>query len=69
MTKEESQELMLHPLPEARRRLGDISGATLYRWAAQGKVRLTKLGGRTFMSSAEIARIIAEGISEAPKAA
>lgn len=68
--KTEEKGPMLYPLPEARRRLGDISAATVYRWAAQGKIKLTRLGGRSFISAAEVARIIEEGISvDEPKAA
>jgi hypothetical protein len=47
----------LYPLNEARERLGGASNASLYRWAKQGKIRLVKLGGRTFVSAAEIARL------------
>jgi hypothetical protein len=47
----------LYPLPEARAKLGDVSAASIYRWASQGKIRLTKIGGRTFISAGEIARL------------
>jgi len=47
----------LYPLPEARTKLGDVSAASIYRWASQGKIRLTKIGGRTFISASEIARL------------
>ncbi|HEY8161725.1 MAG TPA: helix-turn-helix domain-containing protein [Methylocystis sp.] len=50
-----------YPLPEARAKLGGVSAASIYRWAAQGKIRLTKIGGRTFISAGEIARIAANG--------
>lgn len=47
----------LYPLPEARTKLGDVSAASIYRWASQGKIRLTKIGGRTFISAGEIERL------------
>lgn len=51
----------LYPLREARAKLGGVSTASIYRWAAQGKIRLTKIGERTFISASEIARIVTEG--------
>jgi excisionase family DNA binding protein len=39
-------------------RLLSISRSTLYLLAAQGKVRLVKVAGRTLVPSSEIARLI-----------
>jgi hypothetical protein len=47
----------LYPIDEGRQKLGGVSAASVYRWAKQGKIRLTKLGARTFISAAEIARL------------
>jgi excisionase family DNA binding protein len=38
-----------------------ISRATLYKLAAQGKIRLVKIGGRTVVPESEIDRIASEG--------
>lgn len=47
----------IYPIDEACTKLGNVSRASIYRWAAQGKIRLVKIGGRTFISGAEIARL------------
>lgn len=47
----------LLPLPEFRRRLGNVSKATIYRWEHDGKINLIRIGGRTFGSEAELARL------------
>jgi hypothetical protein len=49
----------LYPLPEGRVLLGGISTATIYRLAAAGKLKLTKIGDRSFISDAEIERLSA----------
>lgn len=48
-----------YPLREASQMLGGISLATIYRLAAKGKINITKIGGRSFLSAAEIARLAA----------
>jgi excisionase family DNA binding protein len=45
---------------DACRALG-ISRATLYKLAAQGKIRFIKIGGRTLVPESEIDRLAAEG--------
>ena len=52
--------------PKARRVLDacstlGISRATLYKLAAQGKIRLVKIGGRTVVPEVEIDRLASEG--------
>jgi hypothetical protein len=47
----------LYPIKEARFLLGSISTATIYRLAAKGEIKITKFGDRSFISSAEIARL------------
>jgi hypothetical protein len=49
----------LYPIKEARSLLGSISTATIYRLAAKGKIKITKVGDRSFISAAEIARLSA----------
>jgi hypothetical protein len=51
----------LYPLKEARQLLGGVSPASIYRWASQGRIKLTRLGGSTFISAEEIARLAREG--------
>jgi len=38
-----------------------ISRATLYKLAAQGKIKLIKIGGRTLVPESEIDRLASEG--------
>ncbi len=49
----------LYPIPEARHLLGGRSPASIYRDARLGRLRLTKIGGRTYVSADEIARLAA----------
>jgi predicted site-specific integrase-resolvase len=54
-------------LPKARRVLDacraiGISRAMLYKLAAQGKVRLVHIGGRTIVPETEIDRLASEGV-------
>jgi excisionase family DNA binding protein len=55
------------PLPPKARRVLDacsalgISRATIYKLAAQGKIRLVKIGGRTVVPESEIDRLASEG--------
>ncbi|WP_374308224.1 hypothetical protein [Methylocella sp.] len=51
----------LYPLKEARYLLGGRSLASLYRDALEGRLRLTKINGRTYVSAAEIARLARGG--------
>ena len=55
--------------PKARRALEacavlGISRATLYKLAAQGKIRLVKIAGRTLVPESEIDRLASEGTAE-----
>jgi excisionase family DNA binding protein len=43
---------------EAARRLGGISKWTVHAWLSQGKLRRTKVGGRTMIRESELARVI-----------
>lgn len=47
----------LVPIPEARAQLGGVSHATIYRWARRGQINFVRIGGRTFVSAEEIARL------------
>jgi excisionase family DNA binding protein len=51
---------------EAAKRLGGLSRWTVHAWLSQGKLRRTKVGGRTMIRESELARVIHE--EDAPKA-
>lgn len=46
---------------EAARRLGGISKWTVHAWLSQGRLRRTKVGGRTMIRESELKRVIREG--------
>ena len=46
---------------EAARRLGGISKWTVHAWLAKGKLRRTKVGGRTMIRESELQRVIRDG--------
>jgi len=43
------------------RRLGAISKWTVHAWLSQGKLRRTKVGGRTMIRESELAKVIQDG--------
>jgi len=45
---------LLLSIEETRRALGDVSRTTIYSLAAQGKIRIVKMGRRSFTVSAEV---------------
>lgn len=51
---------LLRPIPEARMRLGGIGHTTIYNEIKAGRLRTVKIGGRTFIAEAELARYVAE---------
>jgi excisionase family DNA binding protein len=46
---------------EVARKLGGISKWTVHAWLSQGKLRRTKVGGRTMVRESELARVIEDG--------
>jgi excisionase family DNA binding protein len=46
---------------EAAKRLGGISRWTVYAWLSQGRLRRTKVGGRTMIRESELQKVICEG--------
>jgi excisionase family DNA binding protein len=46
---------------EAARRLGGISKWTVHAWLSQGKLRRTKVGGRTMIRESELQKVIQDG--------
>ena len=50
----------LYPIPEARRLLGGISHSCFYELIKQEKLKLSKIGRRSFVSSTEINRFLDE---------
>ena len=55
-----SQEALIS-VPEAARRLGGISKWTVHSWLSQGKLKRTKVGGRTMIRESELAKVIEDG--------
>jgi excisionase family DNA binding protein len=43
---------------EAARKLGGISKWTIHAWLAKGRLRRTKVGGRTMIRESELQRVI-----------
>lgn len=63
----DSQQPLLHSIWDAADRLG-ISESTVWRLIRQGKLRATRLRGRTLLSEAELQRI-AGTVAEKPPSA
>ena len=49
---------LLHPIPEARARLGNIGHSKFYQVVASGQLKLVKIGRRSFVTSDELERFI-----------
>jgi excisionase family DNA binding protein len=46
---------------EAARKLGGISPWTVHAWLSRGRLRRTKVGGRTMIRESELQRVIHDG--------
>lgn len=46
---------------EAARKLGGISKWTVHAWLSQGRLRRTKVGGRTMIRESELQKVVEEG--------
>jgi excisionase family DNA binding protein len=46
---------------EAARRLGGISKWTVHAWLSQGRLRRTKVGGRTMIRESELRKVVEDG--------
>lgn len=46
---------------EAARQLGGVSKFTIARWLTQGRMKRTKVGGRTMIRLSELNRVIEDG--------
>lgn len=51
---------LLHPIPEARQLLGGISHTHFYKLVRKGRIKVTKLGRRSFVSHRELERVADE---------
>lgn len=47
-------ERLIYPLPEARVKLGGISHSGLYNLVANGAIRITKIGRRSYITADEL---------------
>jgi hypothetical protein len=61
-TTVEQSERHLYSKPDAARRLGNISIATIDKHISRGTLKVTKIGRRAFLSHAELNRIAREGL-------
>ncbi|SEL39901.1 DNA binding domain-containing protein, excisionase family [Bosea lupini] len=59
----------LNTIEQARARLGGIGNTTVYDWIKTGRLRAIKLGARTFITDAEIDRLLADAVAAAEKTA
>lgn len=59
----------LNTIEQARQRLGGIGVSTIYDWMRDGRIRALKIGSRTFITDAEIDRVIHEANTEAAEKA
>lgn len=55
---------LAYSLADAGKALGGVSVPTLHRWVRAGKMRTSKVGGRTFVRRAELERLLKEGETE-----
>jgi excisionase family DNA binding protein len=51
----------LFSVVDAAKRLGGISPYTLRHWLSQGKLRFTKIGGRTMIRESDLQTMIRDG--------
>jgi excisionase family DNA binding protein len=59
---------VLMSVEQAAIRLGGVSKWTIYAWLSQGKLRRTKVGGRTMIRESELSKVIQDGgKSRSPK--
>jgi excisionase family DNA binding protein len=54
-------------IPEVAHQLGGISVWTVRAWLSQGRLRRTKVGGRTMVRQSELQKVITDGLT--PKVA
>jgi excisionase family DNA binding protein len=46
---------------EAARQLGGLSKWTIHAWLSKGRLKRTKVGGRTMIRESELAKVIEDG--------
>jgi excisionase family DNA binding protein len=51
----------LFSVEEAARMLGGLSKWTIHAWLSQGRMRRTKIGGRTMIRESELQKVIEDG--------
>jgi excisionase family DNA binding protein len=51
----------LFSVEEVARRLGGLSKWTIHAWLSKGRLRRTKVGGRTMIRESELEKVIEEG--------
>ena len=53
-----SSDQLLHTIPEARARLGNIGHSKFYQIVGSGQLKLVKIGRRSFVTSDELERYV-----------
>ena len=61
MLEESIQMDKLYSVTEAAKALGGISKWTVHAWLSQGRIRRTKVGGRTMIRESELQRVMEDG--------
>ena len=51
---------LLHPIPEARHMLGGIGHTKFYALVKAGRIKLTKIDGRSFVTPSDLQRCVKE---------
>ena len=51
---------LLHPIPEARQMLGGIGHTKFYELVKDGRIKLTRIDGRSFVTPSELQRCVEE---------
>ena len=59
-------ERLIYPLPEARAKLGGISHSGFYNLVADGAIRLTKIGRRSYVTADELDAFVSRVSGKAP---
>lgn len=49
---------LLHTVPDARRLLGDLGHTKFYELVAEGRIRIVKIGRRSYVAHTELERYV-----------
>lgn len=60
MNEQSEAQPLLHSVPDARVKLGKISNTTFYELVKAGRLKICKIGTRSFVADAELQRFVAD---------